>query len=94
MSKELKTNILWLETFLGFLKDEGIYRQYVNNFIKYHKVNSLSETMFDCDKELLYGAFDWSKTNEGIFFWKEISQKWLMVLEKKYNKKCFYEKER
>lgn len=92
MAKELKTKILWLETFLGFLKDEGVYRKYLNNFIKYNKVNGLSQIKFSCDIEFIYGAFDWTNTNEGVFYWRNICQKWFRYLEKKYNKKIFYEK--
>lgn len=61
-------NELYYKDFIGFLKDEKVYWNYMSNFIKYNKVNSLSQIKFDCDAELLYSAFDWSSTIEGVFF--------------------------
>lgn len=69
-----------IKTFLGFLKDEGVFIQYKHNYINARRTNILYDLKNLNDKTSLTIAFDWKNTKEGFSFWNEIDTKWLTYL--------------
>lgn len=69
------------ETLFGFLKDEGIYRQYFNNIANeiniYNVVELKKYFIFSENEDFVFHAFSWEKTNEGWNFWYDIHCKWI-----------------
>lgn len=61
------------EQFFLFLKENSCYYKYFNNldspFINFNHFTRL----LDYPKELINLAFDWSLTEEGFNYWKNIS---------------------
>ena len=69
-----------IELFLGFLKDEGIYSQYISNYINQCRTNNLDKLKNFRLENFISGPFSWEYTNEGMNFWADICEKWLGYL--------------
>lgn len=76
-----------IELFLGFLKDESIYGQYMHNYINEHRTNSLDYLKTFHPESFIYGTFYWGSTNEGVLFWGRMHSKWLKYLVDATNNK-------
>lgn len=81
-----KMKDLDFEMFLGFLKDESIYRQYIRNLIRESGLYSLDKLKeyiyFYSETVFINYAFDWDETNEGGDFWNNVNYKWMCELIK------------
>ena len=75
------------ELFKQWLKKKGIYDSYTAN-IKNHSVEWNNSSIFfdtmDKGSEMswdsaMLSAFRWSRTKEGMYYWREIEYQWLEV---------------
>ena len=75
----------WKEKFLRFLKEEGVYSEWVYNIRKQHPTNDVFfwkfrlKEIFSEDKKCGEGinyAFRWSDTRQGCYFWSKLNTKW------------------
>ena len=84
----------WKEKFLRFLKEEGVYGEWVYNIRQQHPI--WDKTFWECKlKEILSedkkcsggisSAFCWDSTKQGYNFWIKLDIKW--------NTKCGYWKQ-
>ncbi len=67
------------QTFRAFLRDNDCERQFDRAFYTQCGANVLDETLADIlviDETFLNRCFDWSRTEEGRQFWKELDDKW------------------
>lgn len=85
---ELMKNLM-KKKFIKFLKENNVYERFMYNFehreerfYKYQKINF--KTYFNGTHErcLLFSAFDWDSTSEGLRFWDEIDTKWVVYIIK------------
>ena len=84
--------MVWRRRFLRFLKEEGVYGEWVYNIRKQHQTTDLifgekmwkNEVLSEENKcvEGIDDAFCWAKTSQGAHFWHSINQKWLALLGK------------
>ena len=75
----------WKERFLRFLKEEGVYSEWVYNIYEQHPTTdfffwecNLKELLSE-DKKCAGGiitAFCWSDTIQGSDFWLKLDEKW------------------
>ena len=75
----------WKKKFLRFLKEEGVYGEWVYNIRKQHPTTDLIfwkwqlKAIFSekekCAKAILY-PFSWGDTRQGDFFWAALNNKW------------------
>ena len=71
----------WKERFLRFLKEEGVYSEWVYNIRKQHPQTDLDffKAIFceeeKCGEGINY-AFYWSDTRQGHEYWRKLSNKW------------------
>ena len=76
----------WKESFLRFLKEEGVYGEWVYNIYEQHPIwdNSFWESIWKnellseknhCEEGINY-AFYWSDTTQGHDFWSKIDDEW------------------
>ncbi len=85
----------WRKKFLRFLKEEGVYSEWIYNIYEQHPIwdNEFWEKMWENevlseDKKCAGGissAFCWDRTKQGYNFWIKLSIKW--------NTKCGYWKQ-
>ena len=77
--------MMWRKKFLRFLKEEGVYSEWVYNIRKQHPTNDVFfwkfrfKAIFNEDKKCGEGinyAFHWADTRQGCFFWSKLSTKW------------------
>ena len=75
----------WKERFLRFLKEEGVYGEWVYNIYEQHPIwdNSFWECklkeILSEDKKCAGGissAFCWRHTKQGHEYWRTLSNKW------------------
>ena len=77
----------WKERFLRFLKEKGVYSEWVYNIRKQHPIcdkkfweyrwkNELLSEQNQC-KEGIISAFCWSDTRQGNDFWLKLCIKWI-----------------
>ena len=83
-------NMFWRKKFFRFLKEEGVYGEWVYNVkkkidetceSKSSKFNSILNEDDKC-KSGISGAFVWSTTKQRLSFWKDINNRWLALLGK------------
>ena len=76
----------WKESFLRFLKEEGVYGEWVYNIYEQHPIwdnifwesiwkNELLSEKNHCEEGINY-AFYWSDTIQGHDFWSKIDGEW------------------
>ena len=71
----------WKERFLRFLKEEGVYSEWVYNIRKQHPQTDLDffKEIFSeekkCAEAIIY-AFCWRRTKQGHEYWRKLSNKW------------------
>ena len=71
----------WKERFLRFLKEEGVYSEWVYNIRKQHPQTDLDffKAIFceeeKCGEGINY-AFYWGDTRQGHEYWRKLSNKW------------------
>ena len=76
----------WKERFLRFLKEEGVYGEWVYNIYEQHPIwdNTFWEGIWKydilseqnkCEEGINY-AFCWSDTIQGHDFWSKIDEEW------------------
>ena len=84
----------WKEKFLRFLKEEGVYSEWVYNIMKQHPIwdkkfwEGTLKAIFSEDKKCSEGissAFCWHGTKQGYNFWLKLAIKW--------NTKCGYRRQ-
>ena len=77
--------MVWKEKFLRFLKEEGVYSEWVYNIRKQHHIwdkkfweGTLKAIFSEEDKcaEAIIYAFCWSDTRQGYYFWSKLNTKW------------------
>ena len=84
----------WKEKFLRFLKEEGVYSEWVYNIYEQHPI--WDKTFWECklkeilseDKkcsEAIFYAFDWADTRQGCYFWSKLNNKWTKLIRIKCN---------
>lgn len=75
----------WKEKFLRFLKEEGVYSEWVYNIRKQHPTTDLMfwnfrfKAIFSEEGKCSGGissAFCWDSTKQGYNFWLKLSNKW------------------
>ena len=75
----------WKERFFRFLKEEGVYSEWLYNIYEQHPI--WDKTFWECklkeilseDKKCYKGissAFCWSYTRQGCYFWSNLNNKW------------------
>ena len=83
---ETAMQMLWRRRFLRFLKEEGVYGEWVYNIRKQHPTNDFFfwecnlKEMLSEDKKCAGGissAFCWSDTIQGYNFWLKLCIKWI-----------------
>lgn len=84
----------WKERFFRFLKEEGVYGEWIYNLRKQHpqtdfffwkvKLKAIFSEEEKCSGGINY-AFHWADTRQGHDFWEEIDEKWYT--------KCGYRKQ-
>lgn len=62
------------QKFESFLKREGVFEKYLNNFYNAQDGESFK---YDIPSGYLFAAFDWAATDEGFDFWQRINIKWM-----------------
>ena len=77
--------MVWKEKFLRFLKEEGVYSEWVYNIREQHPTTDLDfwkvnfKALF-CEEEKCGGginyAFCWAYTRQGHEYWRTLSNKW------------------
>ena len=73
--------MLWRRRFLRFLKEEGVYSEWVYNIRKQHPQTDLDffKAIFceeeKCGEGINY-AFCWRRTKQGHEYWRKLSNKW------------------
>ena len=71
----------WKERFLRFLKEEGVYSEWVYNLRQQHPQTDLDffKAIFceeeKCGEGINY-AFCWRRTKQGHEYWRTLSNKW------------------
>ena len=75
----------WKEKFLRFLKEEGVYSEWVYNIRKQHPTtdfifwkvnfNAIFNEEEKCGGGINY-AFCWRRTKQGHEYWRTLSNKW------------------
>ena len=77
--------MVWRRRFLRFLKEEGVYGEWVYNIRKQHPTTDLDfwkckwKEIFSEDKKCAVGissAFCWDGTKQGYNFWMKLDIKW------------------
>ena len=77
--------MVWKEKFLRFLKEEGVYSEWVYNIRKQHPIwdkkfweGTLKAIFSEEDKCAggISSAFCWADTIQGYNFWLKLSNKW------------------
>ena len=77
--------MVWKERFLRFLKEEGVYGEWVYNLSQQHTQTDLDFWKFGLKKifnekekcaEAIFYAFDWVDTRQGCYFWSKLNNKW------------------
>ena len=59
----------------NFLKENGCYEQFINNFDKEFNYELWKHQIDGC----INYAFGWNKTTEGLVFWNDIDDKWRFI---------------
>ena len=78
--------MVWRRRFLRFLKEEGVYGEWVYNIRKQHPTTDLdfwekkwkNEVLSEENKciEGIFYAFYWDDTRQGRHFWSKLNNKW------------------
>ena len=79
----------WRRKFFRFLKEEGVFRLYIENIYKQHPISDcdfwdfrwklgLFDEYFRCSHAVDY-AFNWAHTSEGHTYWNHVHVKWLKI---------------
>ena len=84
----------WKEKFLRFLKEEGVYSEWIYNIYEQHPTSDIHfwectlKSMFNekrkCAQCINY-AFCWTTTRQGYDFWDGINNKWTKLRSMKCN---------
>ena len=78
--------MVWKEKFLRFLKEEGVYGEWVYNIRKQHPIcdkkfwECTLKSMFNENNKCIEGidyAFYWDETRQGNDFWLKLNTKWI-----------------
>jgi len=64
-----------LKHFFRYIKDEGVYKEYIKNFLIERDKEMLSIYKEDAT-HLLLCSFNWRETKEGDHFWRELYEKY------------------
>ena len=75
----------WKEKFLRFLKEEGVYSEWVYNIRKQHPI--CNKKFWECTLKNIFSeeekcaeainyAFYWDDTRQGSDFWLKLYKKW------------------
>ena len=75
----------WKERFLRFLKEEGVYGEWVYNIRKQHPI--CNKKFWECTLKKIFSeeekcaeginyAFCWMRTKQGHEYWRTLSNKW------------------
>ena len=77
--------MVWKEKFLRFLKEEGVYNEWVYNIRQQHpqtdldfwkvNFNAIFSEEEKCGGGINY-AFCWAYTRQGCHFWSKLDMKW------------------
>ena len=81
--------MLWRRRFLRFLKEEGVYGEWVYNIYEQHPIcdkkfwvyrwkYELFDEYIRCSHAVDY-AFTWVWTREGHTYWRNVHEKWLKI---------------
>ena len=73
--------------FIHFLKENNVYEKFMYNFEHrkeihrwYPKISAKKYFDVTYEKHLLFCAFSWRYTNEKLYFWDELNQKWIKYI--------------
>ena len=86
--------MLWRRRFLRFLKEEGVYSEWVYNIRKQHPIwdkkfwEGTLKAMFNEKNKCIngiYNAFYWDDTRQGNDFWLKLNNKWIKLIRMKCN---------
>ena len=82
---ETAMQMLWRRRFLRFLKEEGVYSEWVYNIRKQHPIwdkkfwectlKSMLNEKYKCAGGIS-SAFCWGRTKQGNDFWLKLDEKW------------------
>ena len=77
--------MMWRKKFFRFLKEEGVYSEWVYNIRKQHpqtdlvfwtrNLNAIFSEEEKCGGGINY-AFYWRRTKQGHEYWRKLSNKW------------------
>ena len=86
--------MLWRRRFLRFLKEEGVYSEWVYNIRKQHPIwdkkfwECTLKAMFNEKNKCIngiYNALYWDDTRQGNDFWLKLNNKWIKLIRMKCN---------
>ena len=77
--------MMWRKKFLRFLKEEGVYGEWVYNIRKQHPI--CDKKFWECTLKAIFSeeekcggginyAFCWRRTKQGHEYWRTLSNKW------------------
>ena len=77
--------MVWKEKFLRFLKEEGVYSEWVYNIYEQHHI--CDKKFWECTLKSMFNekrkcsdcinyAFCWGRTKQGNDFWLKLDEKW------------------
>ena len=84
----------WKERFFRFLKEKGVYGEWVYNIRQQHPICDKKfweytlKSMFNEKNKCINGifyAFDWVDTRQGNDFWLKLNNKWIKLIRMKCN---------
>ena len=83
---ETAMQMLWRRRFLRFLKEEGVYGEWIYNIYEQHPIcdkkfwECTLKSMFNENNKCIEGigsAFCWADTIQGYNFWLKLCIKWI-----------------
>ena len=86
--------MMWRKKFFRFLKEEGVYSEWVYNIRKQHPI--CDKKFWECTLKSMFSekykcaggissAFCWAGTRQGYNFWLKLSIKWIDKLRNCYH---------
>lgn len=84
----------YIKEFKRFLKEEGVFKAFQQNFQPGYLAeqgsdsSSLNSFLETCSiKHAVSGAFNWGTTAQGFQFWLDLNFKWATILALAYGKR-------
>jgi len=70
-----------------FLKENNCYEEFINNFDKDYRYEDWKRDI-DCS---IYASFVWASSEDDFYFWNNINDKWVKLVNKENDLRDFFE---